>query len=446
MRSYILKFFLGLGFVLLIYFIGIQGCSLTQHWAGLETVDCEEIEEIFGRCNVERVLGPPEEEREDRDQGRDRGRRSGPGKEISARTPPPGRAMCKNFDYTVPTGKVDIIFVIDNSSSMAVEHREIAGQFNSFLHNLRDVDYHIAVITTDISRSPDNPFQDEYWQDGKFIPIGRRIFLRNENKGQRISNQTLKDFQRAIEREETTRCDQENQQQSSRRNRYDFDDESSSIRCPSHDERGTYALNLAIRNSVHQRFFRRGAHLMVVILSDEDIRSGEPYYSQPGFEEYEFEDYDYPEVLMESISNRFGKLKSVSFYPIIIPPGNAQCLREQNRKRKQGEGTGGGYYGVEYARLAMAEDDSLTKYGNLLEGEIISICRKGYSSQLNRVAMSANTARIALPCGNPDEVKLYVDGQRQRRVKKRIEGRTLILDPGQIRLGADAKVEVCCPE
>ena len=438
-RSYIVKFFLVLGFVLMVYFIGIQGCSPTLHLGGLETVTCDEFPERFG-CNVERVTGPPqgEDDRDDEDGRDDRDRRN-----RDRETEPRGNYLY--FEYVVPAGKVDIIFVIDNSSSMAKEHRSLAGQFDSFLHNLKHVDYHIAVITTDISASPQNPVRGAYYQDGKFIPIGRRIFLKNENIGQRIPERTLESFQRAIQRKETERCDIRNQPNSNSRNKYDFDDDDSSIACPSHDERGTYALNLAIRNQIHQAFFRADAHLMIVILSDEDIRSGEPYYSQPGFEEYQFEDFDYPEALVENIYNRFGPLKSVSFYPIIIPPGDSGCFNRQNANKNRGEGTGGGYYGEEYARLAKARDSELTQYGNLLKGDIISICRKGYSSQLNRVALAASAVRIPLPCGNPDRIRMYVDGQR-KSPRKRIEGRTLIVEPGNIRLGADTKLQVRCIE
>ena len=473
MRSYFVKFFFVLSFILLFYFIGIQGCSPTLYLGGLETVTCEEFPERFG-CNVERVEGPVPEEEEapfppiegeetpirERERTSPRERegtsprereRTSPrereGTSPRERRPVKPRKNYLKFEYTIPSGKVDILFVIDNSSSMAKEHRNLAGQFVSFLHNLKHVDYHIAVITTDISASPQNPVQGAYYQDGKFIPVGRRIFLKNENIGQRISQRTLADFKNAVVREETTRCDQSNQPRSSSRNKYDFDENPSSIICPSHDERGTYAVNLAIRNPMHEAFFRPDAHLILVFLSDEDIRSGEEYIEQPGFEEYAFESFDYPEVLMESIYNRFGPLKSVSAYPIIVPPEDSKCLRKQNAKKGQGEGTGRGYYGKEYARLAKARvrDSSLTQYGNLLKGKVISICRRNYSAQLNQVAVAANTVRMPLPCGNPDRIEMYVDGQKEHP-RHSVEGRTLIVEPGNIRLGADTTLRVRCPE
>ena len=46
-------------------------------------------------------------------------------------------------------GKVDILFVIDNSKSMEMEQRVLARQFDSFLARFQKLDYHIAIITTD---------------------------------------------------------------------------------------------------------------------------------------------------------------------------------------------------------------------------------------------------------------------------------------------------------
>ena len=359
---------------------------------------------------------------------------------------PPPKDLIK-FDYTVSLGQVDIIFVIDNSSSMAIEHQSLAKQFNTFLNAIKNADYHIAVITTDISSSSGNSVRNAYYQDGKFIPIGRRVYLRNENLGGKASSSVLEEFKRAIVRKETERCDTSNQPTRSS-GKYDDLwelDEDASIECPSHDERGTYALNLALRNQKHQSFFRPKAHLMVVILSDEDVRSSrEHYVNQLGFEQadlYAFEDFDHPEVLVENIHNRF-PFKSASFYPIIIIPRDSACLNQQNRHRSGGQGTGRGFYGVEYDRLAKAQQE-LTRYGNLLRGKSISICDKNYGSQLNKIAMEANTIKVSLPCGQPRNVYLYVN-ERRTRANYKIEARTLIIEPGKISLDANLRLAVWC--
>lgn len=427
------KVFLALGLAFLVYSLGMHGCSPTR-FASFKTISCDEVPTSFN-C-VSNPVSPdisPEQAPE-----------YGP-----EETPV---QHYREFIYELSPGKVDILFVIDNSSSMAEEHRSLARQFRFFLRDIRDVNYHIAVITTDISESPKNPVKNAYYQDGKFIPFGNRRFLRNEELGRNPSERVISDFTTAIVREETVNCDRANQPRESRNeyDRYYNNSPTSSTACPSHDERGTYAVNMAIRNNNHSSFFRPEAHFMIIILSDEDIRSSRDYIEQESheynFETYAFKPWDQPEVLVESINSRFGAFKTFNVHSIVIPPGNRRCLNEQNRSTNRRQGSGRGYYGEEYARLSRA-DEELTQYGNgnLLKGSVISICDRNYGSQLSRVALSAQTIRLPLVCGDPADIRLFINNRHIRR-DYQIEGRTLIMDPGEIPLNARIKIEVVCPE
>ena len=354
---------------------------------------------------------------------------------------PPAKRNSETIVYEISLGEIEIIFVIDNSSSMAREHRSIAKQVSRFLSAIKDLDYRIAVITTDISSSPENPVRNAYYQDGKFIPIGRRIYLRNENRGKEPSPQVVQDWINAMVRRETTRCDSRNQPK-----KYDSDDyyaeESSTIECPSHDERGIYALNKAIRNPKHGGFFDSKTHLMIAVLSDEDNRSSRKYIEEPGNEIYEYEEFDYPEVLVQSFEERFPEKKTFSVHPIIIPPGDRSCLEKQNSSRNKGAGSGRGYYGKEYAWLASG-DSNLTRSGRLLKGEVISICHKSYGSQLNKITVAAKTIRIPVPCSQPERVNLYVNNKRIK-ADYDIKGKTLVMEPGRVPLTSKVELEVTC--
>ena len=346
--------------------------------------------------------------------------------------------------YDVPARKVDFLMCIDNSSSMAVEHRKIAHQFRRFLPAIKDLDYHFAAITSDISSSPNNPNSGKYWQDGQFLPIGRRRWLRNERIGKRPSKDVVRDFESTITRDETIRCDQANQE-----------DRRDSINCPSSDERCIYSFNLALRNSNHRKFFRRNSHLILIVLSDEDNRSSQDYIDEmlDFGDDYRYEDRDYPETLVRNIFDHFKpsnqrsdqiSLKKFSFHSIIIPPEDGACLEEQNVNSAGGEGTGRGYYGEEYARLSRGDDD-LLDYGNLLEGSVISICRGNYASQLGKIALAANKIIVPLPCTNPMRTTLYVNGKKVSRASL-IQGNTLVTNPGKVPLHANMKMEVTCPK
>ncbi len=71
---------------------------------------------------------------------------------------------CKNSDQEIirqssidsfwqePTNEVDILWVVDNSQSMADEQAKIAVRFNEFLTSVNeaDIDWHVGVISTDL--------------------------------------------------------------------------------------------------------------------------------------------------------------------------------------------------------------------------------------------------------------------------------------------------------
>ena len=436
-----------LGLAVLVYFIGIPGCSMEHMYGGLTTLSCKDMPEDSNCISfIDQNPTPGGESPE----GFNRRRKMDDRPQLRTRTP---QHRIKTMIYNISLGKVDILFVIDNSSSMAVEHRNIASQFERFLNKIRDVDYHIAVITTDISSSPDNPAQNKYYQDGRFIPIGGRIFLENENMGQNPSPSVINAFKQAIEREETKRCDPKKQPSNSG-SRYDqlYEGEVSSIPCPSSDERGIYAVNRALRNTQHRSFWRNNAHLIIVIVSDEDIRSGKEYYGQPGKEMYKPEQEDTPKSLVDNFydlfsnSMRQAKTKTFSVHSIIIPPGDSDCMNKQSRFRSRGEGRGRGYYGREYARLSRADDSWLTQHGNLLEGDVISICKRSYGDQLQKVAVSAETIRLALPCATPTKYDFFVNGKKIKPRHRKIEGRTLIMEPGEIKLNSRIEAQVSCRE
>ena len=427
-----------------IYFVGMQGCSPTS-FAPVGVLSCDEFP-AGANCRTRLIEFSCQEKPEQAHCRRAERPDSKPEreKERERKPSPPPQGFCES-EHEISLGQVDILFVIDNSSSMAREHRSLADQFKFFLKDIKDVDYHIAVITTDISSSPHNPNRNKYYQDGRFIPIGKRKFLKNENLGGRPDERAVADFKRAIEREETVKCDNRNQPRESA-DKYDRlyqRKRQEAIGCPSSDERGTYAVKLAVENPSHRAFFRPEAHLMVIFLSDEDIRSGEAYYNQPGLDYYQLELEDEPETLVSRMYENFGVTKSYSFYSIVIPPGDEGCLNEQNRYKADGPGSGRGYYGREYARLSRA--GKLWEYGNILRGELISICSKNYGLQLRRVAISAQISRVPLFCPKPDKIDLLVNGSKVRS-EQEIEGRTLLVKPkGEIPLSSRITVREICP-
>src|SRR6185436_7099311 len=56
-----------------------------------------------------------------------------------------------SYDVSIPERQVDILFVDDNSASMAVEQQKMGTRFPTFLQSLAGLKYRIAITTTDIS-------------------------------------------------------------------------------------------------------------------------------------------------------------------------------------------------------------------------------------------------------------------------------------------------------
>ena len=349
---------------------------------------------------------------------------------------------------------MDIVFIIDNSSSMHKEHKSLGKQIERFLKGIKDLPYRIAVITTDISSAWKNPVQGQPYQDGKFISIGGSQFLANTHVGQDPSDKDIDNLVTAIVRPETIACDGESDDEANDEND-DFDsvtgtriDKSAreiSDNCPTVDERGIYAANLAIEKQTN--FFDKEAHLMFILLSDEDERSSEEFMETNGLV---LEPKDLPETLVETVYNYLGAMQTFSFHSIIIPPeedDDEGCWDKQNKNAYKGAGSGRGYYGEEYARLSKAKEPELRKYGNLIKGSIISICDRKFDRQLARIQIFAEIPKVTITCDDPRRIVLKVDGERVRRAdlkKPEVNGRSLVFTDGYLPIGSKLQVRVYC--
>ncbi|MCM2280874.1 MAG: hypothetical protein NDI61_03400 [Bdellovibrionaceae bacterium] len=262
---------------------------------------------------------------------------------------------------TVGAGAVDILFVNDNSGSMSYEQNHMGAKFPNFIQSLGHLDYRIAITTTDVSGATNavGVPRASSRQDGALLDFGSGLKFIDRNTSNAVGL-----FDSTIRRQETLECEQSGYQTAS---------------CPSGDERGIYAANLAIdRND--GGFLRPTAPLAIVILADEDVRSGmypggsrqagtTGYNSSPLFP---LNDYDLPETLVSRFKAKF-PTKSLSVHSIVIKNNDSSCLSTQS-------GQGGnvnvvGSYGRLYEQLS-------TQAG----GVIGSICSSDYGQELGQIA------------------------------------------------------------
>ncbi|MCB0421996.1 MAG: hypothetical protein KDD61_13445 [Bdellovibrionales bacterium] len=267
------------------------------------------------------------------------------------------------------SGMVDILFIDDNSGSMYVEQQEMATKFPNFINSISSLDYQIAITTTDVSATQNNPPDSANgygaYQDGQFIPFPNGSKVLNN-----ATHDVVGQFRETIQRPETYNCD----------NNY--------AACPSGDERAIYAANLAIERASSE-FFRPDAHLALVILSDEDERS-----NGGNIRGYDLEDKDLPETLVQRLSSTFGPDKIMSVHAVAIKPGDTSCYQQQNSQADVK-----GFYANVYKQLTHPSQ-SLKDSGNIVAGHMGSICAGDYGAELGSIAdkMKQNVNLIQLQC------------------------------------------------
>ena len=269
----------------------------------------------------------------------------------------------QRYDNTFVVGplEADILFIDDNSGSMSVEQSKMAEKFPNFISSLGTVDYRIAVTTTDVATSsnpPDSVNDNGALQDGRFIEFSSGVSVLTPSTAN--AEQLFLD---TVKRPETLSCEANN---------FDADF------CPSPDERAIVAANLAVDRG-HDEFFRPGAHLAIVILSDEDERSKSGEI--PG---YELATYDKPQVLIDNVKAKFGADKSFAVHAIMIKPGDTSCLQQQNAQHGVS-----GFEGKVYQELV-----------DLTNGHAGSVCASDYGVEMGQIgaAVLSDVNSLELAC------------------------------------------------
>lgn len=185
--------------------------------------------------------------------------------------------------------QIDILVIDDNSAAMEFEQSALAGKFIDLVTPLGSVDWQVGITTTDVSAGP-------YGVQGSLLPL-------TGAPGKIIDASTVNApsiFQSTIERTETIDCVNQGT-------------------CPSGVEQPLAAAIMAIdkRGTDNTGFFRPGADLAILILSDED----------------EMSDAGPTATLAQQVIDHFKTTwptgKKLSAHAIVIPVGDAACLATQ---------------------------------------------------------------------------------------------------------------------
>ena len=237
-----------------------------------------------------------------------------------------GTALSESFTQGILSKKLDILFVVDNSGSMSEDQAKLGDKIYSFIDTLDDVDWQIGITTTDVSNGPHGIKGSLLEFDG----MGSKVLTPN-------SPGALEAFQRTVVRRESIDCVPE---------------------CPSGLEEPLRAAMMAMdkRSNENSGFFRDGADLGLLVLSDEDEMSDGPAAATS------------PAELVNHMRSIWGDSKRLLTYGMVIVPGDSSCFSEQ----------GGGSYGRFVSALS-----------SLTGGLVGSICDDDYAPTLGLIAENA---------------------------------------------------------
>ncbi len=355
-------------------------------------------------------------------------------------TEEPGSGGVEIFTYGKDFGDIDLLFVVDNSGSMSFEQSKMANRVDGFIDFLENSGfrYQIGVITTDVTASLNNSELkaangNGAYQDGKLLQFtqngsGTGTYVLTPQTGS-DRNYRSAIFKDTLKRQETLDC------------------EAGSFlpdNCPSYDERGIYAANLAVDRMEHG-LFREDAHLAIIFLSDEDEKGKG--------NEATFGDYDFPETLVSKISTQLGITKNMSFHSIVVKPGDSSCKADQTGQTSQ-QGYYNqfiyGEYGDTYARLSDARDDNsdLLDLGNIVGGFTGDICANDYASQISTISNLIDgysyVQPIVCPPDRTQNVDVFIDGVEISESDYTIDASHNVIVNTDLQPGAVVTLQVQC--
>jgi hypothetical protein len=329
-------------------------------------------------------------------------------------------------EFKIGEGKVDILFVTDNSASMSKIQAEMAARFSGFIQNLdsKRIDYRIAITTTDLAKVSSQKLV-KYYSGASYI---------TKNDSERV---TL--FNYAIKRNETIACEN---LIISMFNYYgtSFQSASDYVRnypttCPSSDTRGIYTANLVVSEN-SSSFMRDDANLNVILISNDNVRQGNA-----------MESLDRASTFAAMMQERYPR-KYWDFNSIIVK--DSTCKAQQTLRTSSGQVVMNAYgpaisggIGTEYANLSNSSARDIENNPRP-RGQVLDICETNYSNHFNNIAtqITDDSRMITLRCAPSSQPSVTLKSNPTSNVPFTLNGDKLIFSLGNE--GLDVVVKYSC--
>jgi hypothetical protein len=307
-------------------------------------------------------------------------------------------------NFKVGAGKVDILFVDDNSASMSAIQTKLAAKFAGFVEALdrKEIDYQIGITTTDISLAQSEGLVT--------FPNGQKVLKKSDSNRVSLFNGT-------IVRTETGNCERFIKFVHSNPTAYpgfdasDYYNQNYSKYCPSGDERGIYAAHEVLSKNVAS-LVRSDANLNVIVISNEDVRSG-LYLNNNAFA---LDEKDKASNLIQMINTKY-PTKYWEFNSIITKDATCAIQQQQSFVSSNGQpirSSNGNYIinsniGQQYAAVSSSASQDVD--GNVApRGQNLNICSNDYTAYFANIAakISDSARLLTLKC-KPTETPIVTD-------------------------------------
>lgn len=316
-------------------------------------------------------------------------------------------------NYQVGSGKVDILFVTDNSASMSKIQLQMASKFSGFIQSLDNMkaDYRIAITTTDLSAVSNQ----------NLISLGNGKKYITSSDSDRVIL-----FNNGVVRNETVVCEDfinsmfytygKNFQNA------DYNPSYSTMyyqKCPSSDTRGIYTANLVV-SSNKDEFIRSDANLFIILISNDNVRQGKA-----------MEENDKASTFINMMNQKYPN-KYWDFNSIVVKDSvcmQSQFLYNANNQlvmNNYGPAIAGGI-GIEYANLSNSAAKDIE--GNARpRGQVLNICETDYSQHFNSMStqISEEARMVTLKCLPDSEPVVTLSSQPNTNVSFTLNGSKLI--------------------
>lgn len=239
------------------------------------------------------------------------------------------------------SNKLDVLVVIDNSGSMANEHKNMAARFGTFLDQLNGTDWQVGIVTTDVS-------SDAVRRDGRLVEFRQSATTAS---GQYIISSAMglgaaKEWFAATIQMTTNGSGNEQ-------------GVAASLRALQRSQQSGNAVS-----APNAMLFRPDAALAILVVTDADETN--PLGTQT---------QNRPETLINFVRSTWST-KVFSFHSIIVPINDTVCRAADGNES----------YGYNYVSMS-----------NLTGGIMGTVCATDYGAQLTRIGVSSQELVLSAP-------------------------------------------------